>query len=64
MILSGRVDIVSGSDNFHSELGNFGVLGSKAIINREKKYYPDFAAKVVGEARLLRITKELYHQVI
>ncbi len=61
MILAGKAGVVSGEEEFYSEVGNFGVLGWRAIS--QEKYIPDFSAKVIGESRLLRISRDLYKKV-
>lgn len=45
----------SGKDEFYSEVGSFGVLGSRGLFSDD--YIPDFSAEVIGECRLLRITR-------
>lgn len=37
---------------------SFNYIGEEALLNND--YKPDFSAKVVGQARLLRITREQY----
>lgn len=62
MVLSGKVGIKSGKDEFYSEVGSFGMLGSRGLF--VDGYVPDFSAEVIGECRLLRITRELYLRVL
>lgn len=62
LVLSGKVDICSGKDGFHSEIDFFHFLGSDAITN--DVYFPDFTAKVLGDASILKIKKEDYRKYV
>lgn len=50
--------ICSGNEGFYVELGNFNYMGSECLIN--DNYIPDFSAKVIGNAKLLQISREDY----
>ncbi|CAI2360224.1 unnamed protein product [Moneuplotes crassus] len=58
LILRGKVEIISGKDGFRVEIGSFTSIGSNALL--EEDYKPDFTAKVLGEAKLLKITRSSY----
>jgi hypothetical protein len=59
LILSGRVSVIAGSDNFRSDVSSWTVLGSKAL--HDNLYRPDFSAYVSGgPCRCLRFTREKY----
>ena len=58
LVLRGKVEIISGKDGFKVEIGSFSSIGAKALIDED--YKPDFSAKVLGEARLLCITRTMY----
>ena len=60
VILSGRLEIRAGKDEFRSEMGPFSVLGADALLQGDSSngYIPDFTAVVVSDAvRCLRITR-------
>jgi len=42
------------------KLGPFNYLGIDALTKEEGKYVPDFSAKVVNKARVLRINRGQY----
>ena len=42
------------------KLGPFNYLGVEALTKEEGKYVPDYSAKVVNNARLLKITRKQY----
>lgn len=58
LVLRGKVSIVCGKEEFNLEIGSFSSLGSKALL--EEEYKPDFSARVIGEAKLLKITRAKY----
>lgn len=58
LILRGKVEVISGKDLFRVEIGSFSCIGSGALL--EMGYVPDFSARVIGAARLLKITRPLY----
>jgi len=61
-VLSGKVSITSGKESFVLEIGSFSSVGGKALL--EQDYKPDFSAKVVEQARLMKITRSLYLQYL
>lgn len=58
MILQGTVVVCSGHEGFLVQLGPFNFLGLDALL--EKDYKPDFSAKVINNARLLKIRRKDY----
>jgi hypothetical protein len=59
LILSGRVSVIAGSDNFRSDVSSWSILGSKAL--QDKLYRPDFSAYVSGgPCRCLRFSRESF----
>ena len=58
LILQGTVVVCSGQEGFMVELGPFNFLGVEALLQED--YKPDFSAKVINKARLLKITREEY----
>ena len=58
LVLRGKVTIISGKEGFELEVGSFTSIGSKALL--EEDYRPDFSAKIVDEAKLLKITRAIY----
>ena len=61
LIISGKVEVLAGSDGFRSEMGPFAVLGADALLVKDGGggYVPDFTATVSSESlRFLRITAE------
>ena len=61
-IISGKIMVCSGNEGFYIELGNFNYMGSECLTN--DNYIPDFSAKVIGNAKLLQISREDYRQAI
>lgn len=58
LILSGRVAVLAGKDEFYSELGPWSIVGSDAVKLADGSYKPDFTAYVVSDSvRCLWITK-------
>jgi metal transporter CNNM len=55
LVLQGKVAICSGSEGFMIEQGAFTYMGIQCLT--QDNYVPDFSAKVIGEAKLLRISK-------
>lgn len=62
LILSGKVNVCSGNEGFMITQGAFNFLGAEALVRDD--YKPDFSAKVIGKARLLRITRLQYRKAI
>jgi len=58
LILSGKVTICSGNEGFMINQTSFNVMGVEALTNDD--YIPDFSAKVIDSARMLRITRKQY----
>ena len=55
LVLSGKVTIFVGSDNFRSEVSSWTLLGTAALVN--KSYEPDFTAYISdGPCRCLRLS--------
>jgi len=55
LILSGKVNVCSGNEGFMITQSSFNYLGSEALVRDD--YRPDFSAKVVGQARILKINR-------
>ena len=55
LILSGKVAVCSGNEGFMISQSSFNYLGAEALVRDD--YRPDFSAKVVDQARILRITR-------
>lgn len=62
LILSGKVMVCSGSEGFMIEQTAFNFLGEGCLT--DDNYRPDFSAKVIGKARLLRIDRDSYRLAI
>jgi len=60
LILTGRVMICSGNEGFFLEQGAFNFMGVEAITN--DNYIPDFSAKIIGKAKLLKISRADYRK--
>ena len=60
LILSGKVMICSGNEGFFLEQGAFNFMGTESLHN--DRYVPDFSAKIIGKAKLLKITREDYRR--
>ena len=55
LILSGKVNVCSGNEGFMITQSAFNYLGQDALTRDD--YTPDFSAKVIGKARILKITR-------
>lgn len=55
LILTGRVMICSGNEGFFLEQGAFNYMGVECLTN--DSYVPDFSAKIIGKAKLLKINR-------
>lgn len=62
LILAGKVTVCSGNEGFLVEQTTFNFLGADALINDQ--YSPDFSAKVIEKARLLKINRLAYRKAI
>jgi len=62
LILSGKVVVCSGNEGFMFTQSSFNYLGQDSLTMDE--YKPDFDAKVIGKARLLKITRQQYRKAI
>jgi len=62
LILSGKVMVCSGNEGFLVEQTTFNYLGADSLINDQ--YNPDFSAKVIDKARLLKINRLAYRKAI
>ncbi|CDW77164.1 ancient conserved domain protein 2 [Stylonychia lemnae] len=62
LILQGDVLVCSGSEGFFIKLSSYDYLGLKAL--QEQEYKPDFSAKVLNQAKLLKINQSQYNQFI
>jgi len=62
LILAGKVMICSGNEGFLVEQGAFNYMGVDCLTNNN--YIPDFSAKVIGKAKLLKITREEYKKAL
>jgi len=54
--------ICSGNEGFMLEQGAFNFMGIECLTN--DYYKPDFSAKIIGKAKLLRITREDYRKAL
>lgn len=61
LVLRGKVMVVSGQEGFQVELSEFSTMGIDALERDD--YIPDFSAKVIGQARVLQITRENYRKL-
>eukprot|EP00602_Paraphysomonas_sp_CaronLab_P000396 CAMPEP_0185032998 /NCGR_PEP_ID=MMETSP1103-20130426/21585_1 /TAXON_ID=36769 /ORGANISM="Paraphysomonas bandaiensis, Strain Caron Lab Isolate" /LENGTH=635 /DNA_ID=CAMNT_0027569117 /DNA_START=55 /DNA_END=1959 /DNA_ORIENTATION=- len=65
LILSGKITVLAGKDEFHSELGPWSIVGADAVKLPEGTYLPDFTAFVSSETvRCLWITKSEITQLL
>lgn len=55
LVLSGKLEVTTGADNFVSENGSWSWLGLRGITNLE--FIPDFDCKVVKQTSFIRITR-------
>jgi CRP-like cAMP-binding protein len=62
LILSGEVMVCSGHEGFLIKMGPYNYLGLEALT--QKDYRPDFSAKVINQARLLKIRREDYQKYL
>ena len=62
LILSGKVSVCSGNEGFMLTHSSFNYLGAEALVRDD--YRPDFSAKVVDQARILRITRTQYRKAL
>ena len=62
LVLSGKVNVCSGNEGFMIMQSAFNYLGSEALVRDD--YRPDFSAKVIESARILRITRQQYRQAL
>ena len=61
-IVSGKVMICSGNEGFLVEQGSFNFMGVECLLN--DNYIPDFSAKIIGKAKLLKIKREDYRKCL
>ena len=52
--------ICSGNEGFFLEQGAFNYMGVEAITNDH--FIPDFSAKIIGKAKLLKISRDDYRK--
>jgi CRP-like cAMP-binding protein len=65
LILSGNVVVCSGQEGFMIKLGPFNYVGLEALTTANNHVYqPDFSAKVINKARLLRIRRAAYQRIL
>ncbi|KAI2509530.1 DUF21-containing protein [Fragilaria crotonensis] len=63
VILSGKVTVIAGADQFRSDVSSWSVLG--ASVFQQASYKPDFTAFVNGgPCRCLRITKARFNEAV
>eukprot|EP00818_Percolomonas_sp_WS_P003268 CAMPEP_0117449788 /NCGR_PEP_ID=MMETSP0759-20121206/8124_1 /TAXON_ID=63605 /ORGANISM="Percolomonas cosmopolitus, Strain WS" /LENGTH=794 /DNA_ID=CAMNT_0005242271 /DNA_START=145 /DNA_END=2529 /DNA_ORIENTATION=- len=62
LVLSGRVEVLSGEDNFQTELGPWSFVGMRALIC--SSFFPDFDAKVIADTQFLQIKREDFVQAV
>lgn len=64
LILQGNVVVCSGQEGFMIKLGPFNYLGVESLTSPDKEtYLPDFSAKVINKARLLRIRRSTFNKI-
>ena len=63
LILQGNVVVCSGNEGFMVKLGPFNYLGVEALTKDSGSYIPDYSAKVINNARLLKITRKRYQKI-
>lgn len=62
LILSGKVVVCSGNEGFLITQSSFNYLGAESLVRDD--YKPDFSAKVIDKARILKITRLQYRKAI
>ena len=63
LVLSGKVTVLAGSENFRSDLSSWSLLGQSALS--DISYIPDFSAFVSsGPCRCLRITRARFSAAV
>ena len=63
LILSGKVVILAGKDEFRSELGPWSILGGDSLVVADGTYIPDYTAFVASDkVRFLRLTSAYLKQ--
>ena len=62
LILGGKVQVCSGNEGFMITQSAFNFLGAEALVRDD--YRPDFSAKVIEQARILKITRVEYRKAI
>ena len=62
LILSGKVEVCSGNEGFMITQSAFNYLGAEALVRDD--YRPDFSAKVIEKARILKINRVQYRKAI
>jgi len=68
VVLSGKIVVMSGADKFRSNVSNWGVLASRALI--DPSYVPDFSAWVVanpsnaGGCRCVKLGRKAYNDAV
>ena len=62
LILSGKVMVCSGNEGFMIAQSAFNYLGAEALCRDD--YVPDFSAKVIDQARILKISRTKYRAAI
>ena len=64
LILQGNVVVCSGQEGFMIKLGPFNYLGVESLTSPDQEtYLPDFSAKVINKARLLRIRRSTFNKI-
>jgi len=56
--------VCSGVEGFLIELGAFNFLGLEALTANEASYLPDFSAKVINRATLLKVKRSHYQRLV
>jgi len=62
LVLQGKIEIQSGAEGFRSEGGPFTYLGLAAL--KSDSFIPDFTAKILTHAQILRIKKRQYDDAV
>ena len=62
LILSGKVEVTCGNESFMIVQSAFNYLSAEAMTRDD--YVPDFSAKVIEQARILRIRRSDYRRAI
>ncbi|KAG5188219.1 hypothetical protein JKP88DRAFT_353504 [Tribonema minus] len=64
LVLTGRLSVAAGRDEFPSDAGPWSVLAADALLSPEGHYKPDFSARVASDAlRIVRMSRATFEVV-